>query len=384
MPSEPKLSIIIPTCDRADTLRHSLATVLCQPQPEIEIIVSDNAGGPETRLLIESIDDSRLRYLRVDERLGMSEHWEFALGHARGEWVTMLGDDDGFLPGGVTRFLETVGKHDVDAISSATCGFVWPRNGGVDAGDLLVRGGSSFEILESEPALAKCLKNEFPYKSLPWIYTGGFVKRSVIERIIERTGRFFNSIIPDVYSGIAVASCLPKYGRGHMPFTIEGTSRHSNGALCFSESRKSGNIPKLFREGKMRFHPSLGDGFVPSFTLLVYESFLQSELLRDCPLGTGMEEQLEIALLAAKKKQWGDTVDYCQWVAEMNGVDLAPIQRKVAIRRLRSRVGKMLRQLVPGPGRVEDEIARVRDPVILNIRDASERAENIMLEKLKS
>lgn len=379
MPPEPSLSIIIPTCDRADTLRHSLATVLCQPQAEIEIIVSDNAGGPDTRSLVESIDDPRLRYLRVDERLGMSEHWEFALGHARGEWVTMLGDDDGFLPGGVARFLETAGKHDVDAISSVTCAFIWPRKPGFDTGDLLVRGGTGLEIIESGLALAKCLKNEYPYKSLPWIYTGGFVKRSVIERIIARTGRFFTSIIPDVYSGIAVASCLPKYGRSHIPFTIEGTSRHSNGALCFSESRKSGKIPKFFSEGPMRFHPSLGDGFVPSFTLLVYESFLQSEPLRNSPLETGIDEQLEIALLAAKRKQWSDTVDYCRWVAEINGVDLAPIQRKVVGRRLRGRMTKVMRQMAPGRGKVEDEIARINDPAILNIQDAARQAESLFL-----
>lgn len=384
MSQEPKLTIIIPTCDRADTLRHSLATVLCQPQPEIEIIVSDNAGGPETRRLVEAIDDPRLRYLRVDERLGMSEHWEFALGHARGEWVTMLGDDDGFLPGGVARFLETAGKYDVDAISSVTCVFSWPKNQGVDKGDLLVRGGTGFEIIESAPVLEKCLHNKYTYKSLPWIYTGGFVKRSVIAHIISRTGCFFKSIIPDVYSGIAVASCLTNYGRSHVPFAIEGTSRHSNGALCFSESRKNGKIPKFFSEGTMRFHPSLGDGFVPTFPLLVYESFLQSELLRDRPLGSGIEEQLEIALLAAKKKQWGDTVDYCQWVAEMNGVDLAPIQRKVAIRRLHSRARKIMRQLIPSHRKTENEIARVRDRSIINIHDAAERAENIMLEKLKS
>lgn len=377
MQPQPVLSVIIPTCDRPGTLRHALATVLRQPQAEIEIIVSDNAGGPDTRRVVEEVSDSRLRYLRVDERLGMSEHWEFALGHARGEWITVVGDDDGVLPGGLARFFGMIAAHEIEAVSTATCSFVWPGGSG-DCGDLMVRGGRGFEVVESAPALALCLRNQCSYKRLPWIYTGGFVKRSAIDRVMARSGRFFSSIIPDVYSGIAIASVLPRFGFSDVPCTIEGTSRHSNGATCARAWRDKGAAPKFFTEGTMRFHASLGTGFVPSIPLMVYESFLQSRMLRDQPIESSMEEQLEIALLAAKKGQWDHTLHYCEDLAAMNGVDLGPILRRVKPRRLAARVGKMLRQVLPVRAKVDLEIARASDPALANIHDAARRAEELL------
>jgi hypothetical protein len=232
--------------------------------------------------------------------------------------------------------------------------------------------------MDSASALDACLINRFPYKSLPWIYTGGFVRRQIVDQVKARAGKFFLSINPDVYSGIAVASVIARFGRSLEPFTIEGTSRHSNGALCFSESRKNGNIPKFFTEGKMRFNPSLGDGFVPSFTLLVYESFLQSEALRDKALSSTITEQLEIALLASKRRQWKDTLDYCRMVAEMNGIDMKPIERRVASKRALARLAKIMRQIAPKTKVADNEIARINDVSIHNIDEASRRVAELL------
>jgi hypothetical protein len=117
---------------------------------------------------------------------------------------------------------------------------------------------------------------------------------------------------------------------------------------------------------------------VPSIPLMVYESFLQSRMLRDQPIESSMEEQLEIALLAAKKGQWDHTLHYCEDLAAMNGVDLGPILRRVKPRRLAARVGKMLRQVLPVRAKVDLEIARASDPALANIHDAARRAEELL------
>ncbi len=41
----------------------------------------------------------------------MSEHWEFALSHAKGNWVTIIGDDDGLLPNAVKYLFQIVSKN---------------------------------------------------------------------------------------------------------------------------------------------------------------------------------------------------------------------------------------------------------------------------------
>jgi glycosyltransferase involved in cell wall biosynthesis len=44
----PRFSIVIPTLRRADTLRHSLATVVAQTYEDFEVIVQNNGEDPES------------------------------------------------------------------------------------------------------------------------------------------------------------------------------------------------------------------------------------------------------------------------------------------------------------------------------------------------
>lgn len=94
----PKFSIVIPTRNRAGLLRHALATALAQTHDDYEVVVSDNASADDTRSVAEAVGDPRVRYVRSDTPLSNAGSWEFAVGHAEGEWVTVLGDDDGFVP----------------------------------------------------------------------------------------------------------------------------------------------------------------------------------------------------------------------------------------------------------------------------------------------
>jgi glycosyltransferase involved in cell wall biosynthesis len=83
--SAPKLSIVIPTRERAVTLRHTLRTLIDQSYSSCEIIVCDNASTDNTRDVVESFFDSRIRYINPGRRVSMSENWEFALWNTKGE-----------------------------------------------------------------------------------------------------------------------------------------------------------------------------------------------------------------------------------------------------------------------------------------------------------
>src|SRR4051812_48847402 len=94
----PRFSVLIPTRDRPTTFRSTLQTVIAQPGDDYEIVVADNCSGPETRVFVESLGLPNVRYTRSDEVLPMAENWERGLELCTGEYVTVLGDDDGFLP----------------------------------------------------------------------------------------------------------------------------------------------------------------------------------------------------------------------------------------------------------------------------------------------
>src|SRR5262245_3789097 len=94
----PFFSIVIPTRSRAHLLSHALQSALDQTFDDYEVVVSDNCSKDNTFQMVEALGNSRVRYVRPDRSLSMPDHWEFALDHAQGEYITYLCDDDAFSP----------------------------------------------------------------------------------------------------------------------------------------------------------------------------------------------------------------------------------------------------------------------------------------------
>ncbi|PFG19536.1 glycosyltransferase [Serinibacter salmoneus] len=91
----PSLTIAVCTRDRADILESCLRHVMATPDPEVEILVIDNAPSDErTADLVTSLQaiDPRLRYHRED-RPGLSSARNAALAHASGEVLAFTDDD---------------------------------------------------------------------------------------------------------------------------------------------------------------------------------------------------------------------------------------------------------------------------------------------------
>lgn len=56
----------------------------------------------------------------------MSHNWEFALSHIADGWVTIVGDDDGLLPGSLQKVAALIRSTGTLAVQSATCRYQWP------------------------------------------------------------------------------------------------------------------------------------------------------------------------------------------------------------------------------------------------------------------
>ena len=63
-------------------------------------MVGDDGSSPELRAWTEGVaaTDPRVRYVKTHERVGLAGNWNFVAAHARGEFVTIIGDDDRLLP----------------------------------------------------------------------------------------------------------------------------------------------------------------------------------------------------------------------------------------------------------------------------------------------
>lgn len=100
-----KLSVLLPTRNGAAFLPAALDAVLSQ-DADLELVVSDNANTDGTRELLEASRNPRLRVVRHDTAVPVTENWTSALEASTGEYLLMLGDDDLLLPGGAQRILE--------------------------------------------------------------------------------------------------------------------------------------------------------------------------------------------------------------------------------------------------------------------------------------
>lgn len=92
----PKVSILIPTYNRAEFLSICVESALAQDYPNLEVIVSDNASQDNTTQLMQKYGaDPRVRYYRNDTNLGVFPNWERLLyEYATGEYGKLLCDDD--------------------------------------------------------------------------------------------------------------------------------------------------------------------------------------------------------------------------------------------------------------------------------------------------
>lgn len=369
------MTIIVPTRERADTLLYCLKTITSQNDARLlEIIVSDNCSSPATKKVVDSFNDSRIRYIRPGKRLGMSEHWEFALAHARGDWITIIGDDDGLLPNAVEKFFGIVDHVTCKAVSSLKCNYKWPSV--VPGGYLVLRRGHGGEKRNARLWLGKTLKGKRSHKELPYLYTGGFVHKDIIKKITEKSGEFYKSITPDVYSSIAVASVLDEYFYTREPLAIVGTSAHSNGLSSMKNSTIQGPTRDFFLENNKTFLPHLGDGFVQSLPMIVYEAYLQSAHLRSWQIDTNISEQLSLTLMAAKKGKEREVEDYCKAVALKNNIDFDEIilsPGRTTLNKLSKRVKKYFDKKREGIKKIKVEKNGVQ-----NIYDACIFAQKVL------
>jgi glycosyltransferase involved in cell wall biosynthesis len=93
--SAPLVTIGIPTYNRANGyLREALESALAQTYSNIEIVIADNCSPDNTREVVESYADPRIRYFRHEPGIKPNDNFNFCLRQAKGVYFLLLHDDD--------------------------------------------------------------------------------------------------------------------------------------------------------------------------------------------------------------------------------------------------------------------------------------------------
>ncbi len=247
-PAKPLISLVIPTHNRLALTADALSTVLAQRYDHFECVVFDNASQEPLGEHVASLADPRIRFARSDAFLSVTESWNTAIDLARGDYVILIGDDDGLLPDSLDTFADIVARFDApDLVYSAFLQFLhpgvapWEPSGSVSDsrhGFFFTQENDPFLLPKDIARLAVVGSLQFR-RSFTYNMQGLLFKREFLDTL-RRNGRVFHSPFPDYYiANVAFIQAdtivvCPK------PNSVAGVSRKSFGFTLFNNMPERG------------------------------------------------------------------------------------------------------------------------------------------------
>lgn len=242
-----KISIAIPTRNRADLLRWSLRSLVEINDPNLEIVVSDNCSSDHTFNVVGEFQDPRIVFVTTKQSVSMRANFENALDFCTGDYISFIGDDDGYLPGQFSLLKDVLKRYSPDCLMWDLPVFSWPQVG--EAAKIKLRYRNVFGgvgVVDSLVMRAKLLRAEINQTNwAPSIYHG-MVSRRCIEGIRSTDGFVFGGSIPDIYFAYRALWVDLKMLKMSHPFSLGGQSNQSNGWA--QSNRDSNSIVRSFHD----------------------------------------------------------------------------------------------------------------------------------------
>lgn len=223
------ISIVIPTKNRQKYCIEVVKQIISLGLEGIEIVIQDNSDDNRLKEKIQVINSGNIIYNYHGGILSFVDNFSEAVSLATGEYVCMIGDDDGILPNiiEVTKFAK---ESQLDAIvPGLNAVYFWPSNN-----PIIINGENGYLCLSYIKNTYKeidCLKGlrdlmktggqNYQSLDIPRVYHG-IVKKEFIEKVRKITGNYFNGLTPDIYMSTALSLICKKVCRIGYPVTVSG------------------------------------------------------------------------------------------------------------------------------------------------------------------
>jgi glycosyltransferase involved in cell wall biosynthesis len=254
--NKPIISIIIPTKERCDTLNYVIKTALNQTSNEFEVLISDNFSKDDTKKIVNSFNDFRLKYINTGKRLSMCDSWEFALSNANGKYVMIIGDDDAIMPNSITKLISLINTKPSLIYTWRPHWYIWPLNN---------RKSRVWHLSKNCNPKTFNLRNRIKFSiewgganisSLPMVYHS-LVSIDVLNNIKEVVGRVFNSKVPDVYNAFCLAVFVDNIYETGEAYTAHGWSAKSHSGSLLQTDGETIRDTFVSEYDNINVHPNL-------------------------------------------------------------------------------------------------------------------------------
>ena len=112
----PKVSIILPTYNRAHLIGRSIESVLHQDFTDFELIIVNDGSTDGTEEVVGGFGDGRIKYLKNDGNRGCSFSRNCAISRSSGEYIGFLDSGDEWLPGKLGKQVNILDKQPADIV----------------------------------------------------------------------------------------------------------------------------------------------------------------------------------------------------------------------------------------------------------------------------
>jgi glycosyltransferase involved in cell wall biosynthesis len=120
------ISIVLPTYERAATLRRAVDSVLRQTYSDWELVVVDDGSTDDTAAILATYEDPRVHVYCHERNRGVTAAKNTGFDHIAGEWFVMLDSDDEMVPEALSVLHETAARTGAVAL---TCNCIDSRTG---------------------------------------------------------------------------------------------------------------------------------------------------------------------------------------------------------------------------------------------------------------
>lgn len=108
------ISVVLPTYNRENTIMRAVQSVLDQAFSDLELIIVDDGSTDSTEEIIRSIDDPRIRYIKLDNNAGACVARNTGIDNAKGDYIAFQDSDDQWHLDKLERQIEIMRKTGAD------------------------------------------------------------------------------------------------------------------------------------------------------------------------------------------------------------------------------------------------------------------------------